>query len=435
MSRKVFISMLGTGKYEKCRYGMGNFISGPTHFIQQATLEYIGAKGWPIGSEAIILLTDLARSGNWEQGTDRKGNKYEGLRNELEKMNLPVHVSDISIPDGKSEKELWDIFDKAFAVIQVNDEIYLDLTHSFRYIPMLMLVLINYAKFLKNITIKSITYGNWEARNEQDVAPFIDLLPLAELQDWTFAAGQYIRGGNVSEIKELSKKEYTSLFKDKSLDEKAKEPAKYLHYYIDSLEDVANDFLLCRGDNILEGKNLRRLNENMAAIGSTFVSPLNPIIHKIQDSISSFSTSPQNNKEALHNCIESAKWNLNHSNYQQAVTILQETVITYFCEKHDLNVKNDKDRQLVTAAFRAKTPNNEIPIEGLNFSDEGKQTINDITSDEEFGDLLNDFNVLSYVRNDINHFGMNDSPHEASNMKNTIESCLNKISEHFNKPC
>ena len=61
------------------------------------------------------------------------------------------------------------------------------ITHAFRYLPMLVLVLANYAKFLKNVTVKSLTYGNYEAR-EGTNAPIVNLLPIAALQDWTTAA-------------------------------------------------------------------------------------------------------------------------------------------------------------------------------------------------------------------------------------------------------
>jgi hypothetical protein len=39
MSRKVFISVLGTGFYDKCIYTTNDFQSTETRFIQQATIE------------------------------------------------------------------------------------------------------------------------------------------------------------------------------------------------------------------------------------------------------------------------------------------------------------------------------------------------------------------------------------------------------------
>jgi len=63
------------------------------------------------------------------------------------------------IPDGKDTDEIWEIFDIIYNALEEDDNIYIDITHSFRYLPMLLLVLLNYAKYLKNIKIKQITYG------------------------------------------------------------------------------------------------------------------------------------------------------------------------------------------------------------------------------------------------------------------------------------
>ena len=117
MNRKVFISVLGTGLYEKCTYVSGNFVSSETTFVQQATLQFHGASEWPENSKALFLLTEKARKDNWEVETgerlDKNKNRivpYKGLHETLQSMHLPFSVEDISIPDGKNEREMWQIF-------------------------------------------------------------------------------------------------------------------------------------------------------------------------------------------------------------------------------------------------------------------------------------------------------------------------------------
>jgi CRISPR-associated DxTHG motif protein len=68
--------------------------------------------------------------------------------------------------------------------LKTKDKLYLDITHGFRYLPMLLLVLSNFAKKTKNIAVSHISYGNFEARSiETKIAPFVDLFPLAEIQE------------------------------------------------------------------------------------------------------------------------------------------------------------------------------------------------------------------------------------------------------------
>ena len=56
MARKVFMSVLGTGFYEKCIY-KGSKSSVQTRFVQEAVLEDIGAKDWTKEDVASLVST------------------------------------------------------------------------------------------------------------------------------------------------------------------------------------------------------------------------------------------------------------------------------------------------------------------------------------------------------------------------------------------
>lgn len=140
MARRVFISVLGAGLYESCKYTTNNFSSTETRFIQQATLEYLNAQEWSVDSKAFFLLTDKARTTNWivegEQRYDKNKEiivPYKGLKKVLESTQLPFLCEEIFIPDGKDDAEMWTIFETTFNLLKEGDELYFDLTHSFRY--------------------------------------------------------------------------------------------------------------------------------------------------------------------------------------------------------------------------------------------------------------------------------------------------------------
>ena len=201
MPRKVFISILGTGLYEECAYTKEKeeehkpFKSSPTRFIQQASLELVGANDWSKEDQVIIFLTKKARELNWNKTiAERKRygkdtpEPYKGLEAVLQEMDLKAQVEDKDIKDGMNKEEIWEVFQTIYDTWEEGDEVYMDLTHSFRFLPMLLLVLGNYAKFLKGITIENIIYGNYEARSiAENEATIISLMNLARLQDWNFA--------------------------------------------------------------------------------------------------------------------------------------------------------------------------------------------------------------------------------------------------------
>lgn len=128
MARKIFISVLGTGYYDACKYVKGGFVSSETRFIQQATLEYLKVcNNWTtknsdgeVVDRIYILLTDGAREKNWSRCTPSRTNLkngqdefYLGLEQVLTDMNLPCPVETLRIPDGKNEEEMWTIFNTA----------------------------------------------------------------------------------------------------------------------------------------------------------------------------------------------------------------------------------------------------------------------------------------------------------------------------------
>ena len=333
MARKVFISVLGTGFYDACKYAKDSFVSSETRFIQQATLEYLKVRNnWvtknadgEVVDRIIILLTDGAKEVNWHKNIAKRFNHktekeepYEGLEQIFDNMHLPCPVETLSIPDGKSEEEMWTIFNTVYDALKPNDELYFDLTHSFRYLPMLVLVLGNYAKFLKGVKVNHISYGNYEARNTAtNEAPLMDILPLTMLQDWTFAAADLIQNGNIKKLQELKENNaLVPLLRErgkKNIDRRLAEG--YLDAYIDSLRNFLNDMKLCLGPKILNGdtiNEIRNCHEQVVDIFGGVIAPIPPIISKIQKSLQDFETTDTMYPESLRNGYEAAKWCYDH---------------------------------------------------------------------------------------------------------------------------
>lgn len=352
MARKVFISVLGTGYYEACKYTKGSFCSTETRFIQQATLEYLKvSNNWTtknndgeVVDRVIILLTDGARKTNWS--LTKRTNKitgeeedYLGLEQVLQNMNLPCPMEALSIPDGKSEEEMWTIFNTVYDALKPNDELYFDLTHSFRYLPMLVLVLGNYAKFLKGVKVNHISYGNYEARDiVTNEAPLMDILPLTMLQDWTFAAADLIQNGNIEKLQELTDENaLTPLLRmkgEKNLNRrKVEEP---LTNYVAALQKFLQDMKLCLAPNILDGSTIyevRNSHEQVIDVQEEVIAPIPPIIERIEQSLQRFEETDTVHPESLRNGYEAAKWCYDHQLYQQAITILDENITTDFCQR------------------------------------------------------------------------------------------------------
>jgi len=424
MARKVFISILGTGFYSKCKYVADNFITEESRFIQIATLEWIGAKNWTKDDTALFLLTEKAKSDNWKKSiierinpkSDKK-ESYWSLEKCLEEEKLPFTPQGIDIVDGKDEKEMWQIFETIYAQLKENDELYIDLTHSFRYLPMLLLVLSNYAKFLKNITIAHISYGNYEAR-ENNIAPFVDLLPIVALQNWTIAASDYLKNGNIKPLQELVSQNLQPIPIEANGSDLN---ASKLKDFVNAIATCVEDFQTCRGMNIVKSINLKNAKpENVASI----IKPLSPIIDKVKSEFSCFSTT-----ENVINGFHASKWCYDNGLYQQSATILQESVVTFFCIRHNIKIDDENRRECINKAFNIKANNNESNKDKWIAEETFFPIIESILRDDLFNskEIIAAFTNLTEVRNDFNHSGMRSKrpPMKPKNLKANIEKCIN----------
>ena len=423
MSRKVFISVLGSSQYKECRYTKDTFRSSSVRFVQEAMLEYyIQVQEWTPADKAMMLLTDGALRANWNDNGHTDYNtgatiESEGLKSRLDRMNLPFPVEIKSIPDGNTEQEIWDIFEKIYQDLDTGDEIYFDITHGFRFLPMLVLTLAFYSNFLKQTKFVSVTYGNFEARDKStDEAPVVDLISLPTLLNWSYAAGQFVDSGNLRPMCELCDAELRPILRDK---EKRDESTLLLNKYIRSLAAFIDELRLCRGCDIISASTIHKVREN--ALQRTFISPLNPIFHKINESLQPFSTSYD-----VCNTIHAARWCFDKGLYQQAATILQEGIVSFFAFRHGIPVENEELRGCVNKAFYVVANNVERPT--------GNDVIDELLTDDLLTDMavVNKFAHLTNLRNDYNHSGMRSkrAPQNSARLITEIGKTLSFFEEH-----
>ncbi len=425
MARKLFISFLGTGNYSKCVYYDAKHQYSPTNFIQCATLEQIGAQHWDESDAVRIFTTEKAKELNWNKTL--KDREYDGLEKQLNSMNLKADVQSVGICDGKDETEMWDMFETVFSQIKEGDNIYVDLTHAFRYQPMLMLVLTNYAKFLKDITVSHISYGNWEAGRqggrttvvdgqEYILSPIVNLLQLSQLQDWATAAADFIQNGYVDKMSELATGSIRLLQKDEAT---RSNDNRKLASFVGGLKTLVEERQTCRGLDICSGATQQKLMNQAGELGEVVIKPLEPILEKVSKAL------PKSDG-SLYNCLDAAQWCYDNHLYQQSATILQEGVVTYFCERHGIAINNEEERGVVNSAFKIKAdalPQSEWDVKpGL--KDKLMELLDDIVLSQP--SVFNAFGNITEIRNDYNHAGFRSKrkPQSPDNIKKNIKKAL-----------
>jgi len=391
------LSFIGTRRYTESYYSYnGKRSNRPYQFIQEAIVEFF-CRNWKEDDQLIVFMTEESRRKNW---LSKKGcedaNFDEGLKIKLEKLKnslgINFKIEEIEIPEGKSEEELWTIFERMNEVLSDDDVVILDVTHSFRYLPMFGLIVLNYVKFLKDVKLERIIYGAMEALGTADevkkmdldsrIIPIFDLTPFARLFDWTIAIERFLQTGNAEIMREIAIEELKPL-----LAETRGEVGGGIRRLVNSLGKFSRDVLTCRSPEFR--RNVEAISEAILEAEKELenLRPFRPLFSKIKERFSKMAK-----HDGVISGLEEARWCLEKGLIQQGLTVLRETIVNYVISE----VLKKKD-------FRSRTYR-EIAEVMLN------------SEYEEIPDeILRLWSEIREYRNDINHAGWNTQNYHSSN--------------------
>ncbi|HDR15227.1 MAG TPA: TIGR02221 family CRISPR-associated protein [Desulfobacteraceae bacterium] len=429
---KSFITFPGTNEYVPCNYLLrGERVEG-VRFVQEALLGFLRPEFGP-EDRILVFLTDEARKANWE------GERYSdatGLRERLNKMGLPAQITDHSIPAGKTEDEIWKIFSCVYDALHENEEIILDITHAFRFIPMLTIIAMNFAGFMKNVSIRGIYYGAVEAigsirqlkemRLKERNAPVFDLTSFSTLQQWSSAADVFVNHGDSRKLVETIQHVTSKNFNHTTIVDPGIRATSGLKK---PLLTVTECIETNRGPMIVNGEIFSVLRERIKAMqaeSANKTSPLMLLLKRIEKKIQPFKN------QELENGIVAAEWCLEHGLIQQGITLFQETLISLVLEKVEQDWSDQSLRELVTNIFALKRSKN--GLEKISRMNENKAIIDQILMLNDVATFSRCFDLVTKTRNDINHGGFkknsaSNPKHFHNQLQKALETLRNRNAE------
>lgn len=339
MSR-LFLSVLGLGRriegtsryeYAECVY---RSVSGETlpstRYIQEASVRSF-CRDWNFaqGDRVRILCTEQSFEHQWS-GEGHLLECLNKLKSEPGYDNLDFSDSVLKMPEGKSKEEIWQIFNALFSCVSEGDEIWLDVTHGFRSIPMLVLTAVPYLRLLKKAEVKSITYGAYEAKDGGNVVPIFDLTDFVDLMDWTNAAKNFVDYGTFDDCKRLLSKANHGILK-------ATQGKDIEAGLCRRISDDVDAFTQSIVQNNLEKSIVKgipeRVLENISKLGNSDlrVVPFKPVLDQIVSELSPFS------RTSFGNIFHSVRWCIEHRFLQNGYSILLEGCISIALKKLELD--------------------------------------------------------------------------------------------------
>jgi CRISPR-associated DxTHG motif protein len=340
------IAFLGTGEY-KCATYRWNDQTYKTSFVQEAFVH------WLKPETTCVLLTKEARKKHWNDLSQR--------------LQGHTQIVEVDIPDGKSEAELWQIFEEISKAVQEGDEIVFDITHGFRSLPMIAMLTIAYLKQVKGVKVQYVLYGAYEARDNQG-APVFDLTPFADLLDWLAAAKIFTATGDSSELGQLIQEIQNDAYRNREA--YGENLPRALKNFGAALAEVSDDLLLARVPNLPKSvSNLIEKQKRASAEVSDWTPPLTLLLDKIADAYEPFQDDSLPTQAAL------IRWYLDHNHIVQAMTLAREWVVSYYAQQKSLS------------------------------RDDAEDELNQRANNQESDELVQLWSSIRNIRNDLAHCG------------------------------
>jgi CRISPR-associated DxTHG motif protein len=409
-STVTLLTFLGTGNYQSCKYTIAGVDSSSVTFFSAAL--------------AAHLKPDLLVSLQTAKANQTHGNALKG---EFECLVPNARHEPVTIPEGGSEQELWDIFTALTKHIPAGAVLHLDITHGFRSLPVLGFIALAYLRITHKVTIGGIHYGAWEARDQgANLAPCFDLTPFLTLLDWTAAADQFLATGDAARIGRLLCVTQQSLWQSK-VGVGTMDLPKLLSTLGKCIEQAGFDRILLRTANLSISadsiaKQLDRIGQTdeLQRHAPAFLQLLAPVKEQLT----------RHRTADLATLRDLIKWLAIRNRPDAALTLAAEWMVSWVMVKlgqpdaHSAEEARRPFEHCLNQIIRERS--------GQGYTDEATEhttTLKSISSEEELALIASVASSIKEARNDLNHAGFRNQPLAVK----AIFDRLNRIVEELDK--
>ncbi len=344
---KILITSLGTGVrkdggYKEAKYQVEDNVYKESLIFKALHSHYHFDKIFMVGTKRSIWDAVYETFGKEKpffdeniqlklyEKQDGEGVSEEDLKVLKEMVSSDVEFEFYLIEFGLNETELWNNFGYFLEIgkkIEDDDEIYLDITHSFRSLSLMSFVMLNFEESMRQtlFKVKAVFYGMFEyiheSSNQEKIVPVVNLNILFELNEWIKAISVFKLFGRADLLKRLS---------DEKLGSSA-QITKDLKHFSDNIGM----------SNLAAIKSLvDRINKRMDTLKNVNYKVLQLIYPDFESFVRRMK------KEKLSDFqLEMAKWYFENKNYAFSYVSLAECAVTKVCELEEWSVSDEETRK------------------------------------------------------------------------------------------
>jgi len=405
-------------------FGMAKDYKETTYFLEdkEKTTKYIAdALNEFLNPDKVLIFT-----------TQEAIDKNNVFKEEIEEKIGKDKTETVIIPSGKDQKEQEDIFKEVLEEVEKYNEeweIYVDITHAFRSIPVVFFISLFYLKNFYDIKTSKIFYGVFQ-EDKNNRSPVIELTFLLDIIDWFNSVNMFVKR---YEANELAHKLKLMVENKKFLKFKLNpEQRDNLNILSEDLRKFSGEYLNVRA--VQFGRLLVDLKDKLSKskpIINENLSILSPLVDKVQTEIENLQTPKPDtlNMDTLRYRIKLIRNYLRRNLALQAILLLREVFIDYLILKVGDTDKwlNYDYREEISRAFNR--PDGDKVDKNIAEKIKSLQKRN-----SELGEIWKD---IKYFRNNLAHCGIGSigkaEKEDLSGLKNEIKRLTDRLEAEIRK--
>lgn len=374
--RCSFVAAAICDKYQVDRM----ILLGTVHSMWDEVYDYFSNQNNTFNENVCLEIYDSCNNAN--HNSDLRLPHVEHIEQALGKGSkaIPIHY-------GLNSREIRENSDIILGLEQYlnrNDELIIDITHSFRSLPMYVMNLLIYLRDVssKKVRISHICYGMLEVTGELGYSPVIEMNDLLEVNSWITGAYSFLEFGNAYKIAELVGKVDTSL-KNRLTD----------------FSNIKNLNHLTALENQCQQLQAVRNNEHLPRIAQMVITP---VINRFLDKVDTRGDKLHGHSEFQYRL---ACWQYNNHNYAASYISLNEAIVTRACEQQGIDPLEFTHRESMKKEFKNL---------------------------RHGGGVYHDLKPFAYLYKDVSHI-RNAIAHNMTSCANNSQSMIRKLDEYLKK--
>lgn len=290
------ISFLGISKLNETSYALDSHpdVKVKTRFTGYAAHRLFAA------DETMVFCTSAAQ------------NNYQLL------MSAHPDAQDfkkIDIPDGMNATQMWQIFQLLTDQVIDGDYLIVDVSNSFRSLPIIVSAALNFLQEVRNVTIHQVVYGAYDLHASVDTT-IVNLQPFVDINRWVNATHSFIQYAQGEELARLLQQLSTS----------PRDPWREIGQKMRELTTALQ--LVNLPDIGVYAQQLKGLIDQAPREYSGQYAPINELLKQVASEYASFATVADVPGE-LRRQQNIMQWYLDHNLHAQAILLAREWMVSY----------------------------------------------------------------------------------------------------------